>query len=171
MGRGTVANGIIEMNREYWDVELKNQSKARLNALQQGLKTFDGIIHNQYESKYFTGKLTWRNPLVLRISLPQGKRWEFISATKIWIARPAKISVIPANLNLPDWCKRKHWKHYKPIPLMGDHDNLKLRRTYNLTHGYIKDYTVPFSGHENYKFIEDKDILVAVLNGDLGLIL
>lgn len=159
--------------REYWDAELKHQSKSRLKALQEGLLVCGGIIHNQYESKYFKGKLAWRNPLVLRLSLPKGKRWEFISKTKIWLAKPAKLMVVPVNIivNLPDWCDRKHRRFYEPIPLRANHNNLNLRRSYNFQHGWIKDYHVPFSGYDQYNIIKDRDILAAVLDGNLDLIL
>jgi hypothetical protein len=66
---------------EYWDAELKNQSKQQLATLELAITQTGAVIIDQHENKYFTGKLKWRNPLLLKVKLPKGKRWEFIVAT------------------------------------------------------------------------------------------
>ena len=69
-----------EIVYEYWDAELKNQSKQQLATLELAIAQTGAAIIDQHENKYFTGKLKWRNPLLLKVKLPKGKRWEFILA-------------------------------------------------------------------------------------------
>jgi hypothetical protein len=68
-----------EIVYEYWDAELKNQSKQQLATLELAIAQTGAAIID-HENKYFTGKLKWRNPLLLKVKLPKGKRWEFILA-------------------------------------------------------------------------------------------
>ena len=116
--------------------------------------------------KYFKGKLAWRNPLLLKVKLPKGKRWEFILAAKVWLARPPQVSL---GLN---FSRRDDELPYRR--LRGDHDALrKIKRRSYRVHGYpnayIKDYKPELNG--GYEVIEGVDIVAAVLGGDLDLIL
>jgi hypothetical protein len=149
------------MKREYFNIELKNQSKKRLAALQDGLEKFDGIIHDRHEETWFSGKQVWRNPLLLRVSLPESMRWQFISHTRIWLARPPVIGAFPG---MPK---------EKPIPLRGNHETLgRLRRSYNLNWGdtpWIKDFGKDFD-RGNYRMLKGGAVH-RVLDGDLELVL
>lgn len=109
---------------EYFEVELKNQSRKLMDRVYQGLRLFGGQIHATHESKYFTGKLAWRNPVILKVSLPVGLRWQFISETKIWLARPGKVTINPG---MPEP------RYTRPICFAAaDHDSMPLRREYHL---------------------------------------
>lgn len=160
--------GIIAW--EYWDAELKNQSKKRLAGLEKAIAETGAIITDRHEDKYFEGKLKWRNPLLLKIKLLQGKRWDFILASKctIWLARPPRV-----QLGLQDVMFRcKRYQGSLPIPLRGNHDSTKRRRNYRLhpEHAaYIADYKPELNG--GCEVIEDADIVSAVLGGDLNLLL
>lgn len=164
---------------EYWDAELKTQSKKRLAMLEQAIKQTGAIITDRYEDKFFKDpKLLWRNPLLLKVKLPRGKRWEFILASKctVWLAAPPKIG-IPKPLNR--YVRRGDPTAYcagycdpPPVLLRGDHDNLQLRRRYRIhptQAAYIADYKPELDGGR--EIIEGIDILAAVLDGDLDLIL
>ncbi len=147
------------MKREYFDIDLKDQCKRRMNSL-SSLIQFGGIIHDQYEDKYFTGRQAWRNPLLLRVSLPEGKRWDFISHTiklgcGIWLGHPA-VPCLPTI------------RPERQIPLRGKHTDLKLRRSYRLVEGsyWIKDYQPDGS----YSIYKDTEFTGSVLNGDLDLL-
>lgn len=155
---------------EYWDAELKDQSKRQLASLEGAIAQTGVAITDQHEDKYFTGKLKWRNPLLLKVKLPKGKRWEFILATKstIWLAHPPRVQI-----GLADTTSRcgRH-QEVKPIKLRGDHDHAKMRRTYRihpLDAAYIKDYRPELDG--GYEVFKGVDMVAAVLGGDLDLIL
>jgi hypothetical protein len=142
--------------REYWNIDLKNQSAKRMAALKSGLALFGGIIHDSYEDKYFQNKQSWRNPLLLRVSLPEGDRFKFIRYTKIWLSHPERVGISPI-------------RNDRPIPLRGNHDNCKLRRSYNLhfAGGWLKD----FNADGSYRLFSGTEVLSRVLNGDLDLLL
>lgn len=144
------------MQREYFDIDLKDQSKRRMRSV-AALPDFGGMIHDQYESKYFQGRLAWRNPLLLRISLPTGQRWEFIRHTialgcGLWLAHPERVGV-PVFYPQPR------------LQLRGNHIGLPKRRTYNFRPGYVLDHgtngTVTYSGVE---------AVSAILDGNLDLV-
>lgn len=150
---------------EYWDCELKNQSKKRLAMLEKAVIETGAVIVDRDESQYFKDKLKWRNPLLLKIKLPKGKRWEFILASKCWLSKPPQI-----QLGLQQWVSSDPPR----IPLRGNHDHLKTRRRYRLrlhpeNVAYIADYRPELKG--GYKVFEGAGIVAAVLNGDLDLIL
>lgn len=156
---------------EYWDAELKNQSKKRLAGLEKAIAETGAIITNRHEDKYFEGKLKWRNPLLLKVKLPKGKRWQFILASKctIWLAHPPRV-----QLGLQDMGRFNGTRYWDspPIPLRGNHDNAKIRRRYRLhpEHAtYIADYKPELNG--GYELIEGIDIVSAVLDGNLDLLL
>jgi hypothetical protein len=158
-----------EIVYECWDAELKNQSKQRLEALELAIAQTGAVIIDQHENKYFTGKLKWRNPLLLKVKLPKGKRWEFILATKstIWLAHPPRIQIGIAD-TIPQCSNQK----VEPVKLRGNHDDAKIRRTYRvhpLDAAYIKDYRPGLNS--GYEIFKGTDIVAAVLNGDLDLIL
>lgn len=160
----------IEVVYEYWDAELKNQSKQRLAALERAIAQTGAVITDQDEDKYFTGKLKWRNPLLLKVKLPKGKRWEFILATKstIWLAHPPRVQIGIADAM--SRCSR--YQEIKPVKMRGNHDNAKIRRTYRVhpfDAAYIKDYRQGLDG--GYEVFKGVDIVAAVLDGDLDLIL
>lgn len=46
-----------EIIYEYWDAELKHQSKKRLALLEQAIAQTGAIITDRHESKYFKEKL------------------------------------------------------------------------------------------------------------------
>lgn len=157
---------------EYWDAELKNQSKKRLASLEKAIAETGAIIVDRHENKYFEDKLKWRNPLLLKIKLPKGKRWEFILASKctIWLAHPPRV-----QMGVRDTMGRfdgTTYLDFPPIPLRGNHDNAKRRRNYRLhpTHAaYIMDYKPELNSQ--YEVFEGADIVSAVLGGDLDLLL
>jgi len=153
--------GVLSMEAkyEYWDAELKNQSKRRLKLLELAISQTGAIVTDRYEDEFFKEpKLKWRNPLLLRIKLPARKRWEFILATKctIWLAEPLRIQI--------------EYQQQPTIPLRGNHDALRkvLRRTYRV-HGYpdayIKDYKPELNG--DYELFKGSEIVAAVFNGEL----
>lgn len=166
---------------EYWDAELKTQSKKRLAMLEQAISQTGAIITDRYEDEFFKDpKLLWRNPLLLKVKIPRGKRWEFILASKctVWLAKPSKISVpesFSKRIRRGDptaYCAG--YCEPPPVLLRGDHDKLKRqrRRSYRIhpTHAaYIADYKPELDGGR--EIIEGIDIVVAVLGGDLDLIL
>lgn len=143
---------------EYWDAELKNQSKRRLKLLERAISQTGAIVTNRYEDSFFKDpKNQWRNPLLLRIKLPVRKRWEFILATEctVWLAPPPQVQI----------------GYTRPIVLLrGDHNALKrpIRRSYRV-HGYpdayIKDYKPKLNGE--YELFKGSEIVSAVLNGEL----
>jgi hypothetical protein len=146
-------------DREYWDIDLKNQGRQRVAQLHAMLKKFGGIIHDFSESKYFSGKQSWRNPLVLRVTLPKGVRYKFIRESRVWLHPPQVVGIPPG---FP--------RSY--LPLRGDHAALqrKLRRSYNLHHGWIKDHGE--SGKAiDYRLFEGDEIVRRVLDGELDLLL
>lgn len=155
---------------EYWDAALKNQSKKRLTGLAKAIAETGAIITDRHEDKYFEGRLMWRNPLLLKIKLPKGKRWEFILASEytIWLAHPPQI-----QLGLQDVIRNsRRYRDAPPIRLCGNHDNAKTRRRYRLHPeqlAYIADYKPELNG--GYDLIEGADIVSAVLGGDLDLLL
>lgn len=155
---------------EYWDAELKDQSKRRLANLERAIAQTGAVITDRHEDEYFTGKLKWRNPLLLKVKLPKGKRWEFILATKstIWLAHPPRVQIGLADAMFR--CSR--YQEIKPVKLRGNHDDAKIRRTYRvhpLNAAYIKDYRPELDG--GYEIFKGVDIVAAVLGGDLDLIL
>lgn len=143
---------------EYWDAELKNQSKRRLKLLEKAISQTEAIVTDRYEDSFFKEpKNQWRNPLLLRIKLPARKRWEFILATEctVWLAQPPQFQI----------------GYTQPTTkLRGDHDALsrKIRRTYKV-HGYpdayIKDYKPELKGE--YELFKGSEIVSEVLNGNL----
>ena len=147
---------------EYYDAELKNQSKRRLKMLQQAITQTGAIITDRDEDAYFKEpKLKWRNPLLLRLKLPAGKRWKFILASEctVWLAEPPRVQIgepVPSK-----------------IPLRGDHDALRKvrRRNYRL-HGCpepsIMDYKPELSG--GYEIFRGSEIVSAVLDGNLDIL-
>jgi hypothetical protein len=157
---------------EYWDAELKNQSKKRLAGLEKAITATGAIVTDRHEEKYFEGKLQWRNPLLLKVRLPKGKRWEFIlvSGCTVWLAQPPRVQI-----GLRDTAGRFNGTRYwdsPAIPLRGNHDDAKIRRRYRLhpEHAaYIADYKPELNG--GYEVIKGADIVSTVLGGDLGLLL
>ena len=147
------------MDCEYFEVELKNQSKKLIRALDRGLAEFGGQIHATHESRYFTGKLAWRNPATVKVSLPAGSRWAFIRATKIWLARPTKLAINPG---MPEP------KYTRPICFgQVDHGEMELRRDYILgADPYILDRH-PVSGD---RVVQGEESTEAILNGTLDLL-
>lgn len=149
--------------REYWDACLKNQSKGRVKAFHSALKLFDGKIHDWHEDKHFSGKQSWRNPISLRISLPEGQRFPFILHTirkgyQIWLSKPPRIT---AGIPNP-----------KPrLKLKGNHDvsKLSLRRGYYLhSNDRRKPYLADLLNGE--KRIFGQEVLERVLDGELDLL-
>jgi hypothetical protein len=147
---------------EFWDAELKNQSKRRMKLLEKAIAQTGTIVTDRYEDLFFKEpKLQWRNPLLLRIKLPAKKRWEFILATKctIWLAAPPRIQI--------------GYEEPPRIPLRGNHNELRrvLRRTYKVNgypNVYIKDHKPELNG--GYDFFEGSEIVSAVLNGHLEIL-
>jgi len=148
-----------EIIYEYWDAELRNQSKRRLKLLERAISQTGAIVTDRYEDSFFKEpKNQWRNPLLLRIKLPARKRWEFILATKctVWLAPPPQVQI--------------GYAQSPTIPLRGDHDALRktIRRTYKV-HGYpdayIKDYKPELNGE--YELFKGSEIVGTVLNGEL----
>jgi hypothetical protein len=147
---------------EYYDAELKNQSKRRLKMLKQAIAQTKATITDRDEDVCFKEpKLKWRNPLLLRIKLPAGKRWEFILASEctVWLAKPPRVQIgepVPPR-----------------IPLRGDHDALRKvrRRNYRL-HGYpepsIMDYKPELSG--GYEVFRGFEVVSNVLDGNLDIL-
>lgn len=150
--------GSPKVEYEYWDAELKNQSKRRLKLLKRAISQPGAIVTDRYEDSFFKDpKLRRQNPLLLRIKLPARKRWEFILATEctVWLAPPPQVQTGYTQ---------------QTVPLRGDHDALsrKIRRTYKV-HGYpniyIKDYRPELNG--GYELFKGSEIVGAVLNGEL----
>lgn len=119
-----------EIIYEYWDAELKNQSKRRLKLLELAISQTGAIVTDRYEDSFFKeSKNQWRNPLLLRIKRPARQRWKFILATDctVWLAPPPQVQI----------------GHTQPptIPLRGNHDPLQrpIRRSYRV-HGYPDAY-------------------------------
>jgi hypothetical protein len=141
--------------REYFDIELKNQSKPNLAKLGR-LAEFGGTEHDRHASKYFTGKLAWRNPLIVRVSFPRLKRWEFIKATGLWCDRPHRIGV-------PEMPKAP------AIRLRGNHDEMRgRRRSYHLgggLKGMVRDWH-PVLGQRDFD-----GVVSDVLDGNLDIVL
>lgn len=152
---------IIEPSKieyEYWDAELKNQSRRRLRLLEYAISQTGAIVTDRYEDSFFKDpKLQWRNPLLLRIKLPARKRWEFILATEctVWLAPPPQVQIDRVQ---------------PTVTLRGDRDALrrKIRRSYRV-HGYpnayIKDYKPELNGE--YELFTGSEIVSEVLNGEL----
>ena len=148
----------LKVEYEYWDAELKTQSKRQMKLLERAISQTGAIVTDRYEDSFFKDpKLQWRNPLLLRIKLPAKKRWDFILATKctVWLAPPPKVQI----------------GHVQPtVPLRGDRNALKrpVRRSYRV-HGYpnawIKDYKPELNGE--YELFMGSEIVCAVLNGEL----
>lgn len=144
---------------EYWDAELRDQSKRRLKLLERAISQTGAIVTDRYEDSFFNEpKNQWRNPLLLRIKLPARKRWEFILASEctVWLAPPPQIQI---GYPLPP-----------KVLLRGNHDPLQrpIRRSYKI-HGYpdayIKDYRPDLNGE--YELFKGSEIVNAVLSGDL----
>lgn len=155
---------------EYWDAELKNQSKKRLTGLEKAITETGAIITDRHEDKYFEGKLKWRNPLLLKVKLPKGKRWDFILASgcTIWLAHPPQVQTGVRDVGRFNGTR---YLDSPPITLRGNHANAKRRRNYRLhpTHAaYIMDYKPELNG--DYQVIKGADIVSAVLCGDLDLL-
>jgi hypothetical protein len=142
--------------REYWDIDLKNQSRKRLQIFQAGMQKFGGIIHDSYEDKYFSGKLAWRNPILHRISLPRGDRFPFILFTHLWVAHPPRISI--GLLVQPS-----------SIPLRGNHDNSlsRIRRSYGFPTRSGREWIRNHLPSGERQWIEEPGIIQAVMDGDL----
>jgi hypothetical protein len=141
------------MKREYWDIELPNQSKKRMEMLQFGLQKHGGIIHDSDEPKYFQGKQAWRNPLALRVSLPKGSRFPFILDTRIWLHRLPQIQLGLQRVEL-----------IRRLPLRGNHSTKKIRRTYHINNPppWLKDY----NPDGTYHYVEGM-LVSDVLNGEM----
>lgn len=147
---------------EFWEAELKNQSKERMKRLDRAIAQTNAIIVDRDECIIFEEpRLKWRNPLLLKLKVPRGKRYEFMLAAKVWLAEPPRVAVY--DRTNPDNLPR--------ISLRGNHDNAKRRRNYRLhPHGreYIADYRPELNGEaEIFNGIE---IVAAVLNGELDLL-
>lgn len=143
------------MNREYFDLELKTQSKGNLAKLDR-LAEFGGEIHDRHEWKYFQDKQAWRNPLSLRVSFPQGRRWDFMKAVKLPLRKPPQVQLGV----LPD----------KPIiPLRGTHENLSERRRYVMRSGERGTYVKDFSPTGEVTVLEGSENVRSVLNGGLEI--
>lgn len=156
---------------EYWDAKFKNQANKRLTGLEKAIAKTGAIITDRHENKYFEGKLKWQNPLLLKVKLPKGKRWEFILASKctIWLAHPPRVQI--GLQNMSRFNGTRYWDS-PPMPLQGNHDNPKTRRRYRLHpegSAYIADYKPELNG--GYELIEGADIVSAVLSGNLDLLL
>lgn len=146
-------------DREYWDLEMKNQSKKRVALVNAAIAEFGAIVHDRYEEKYFKGNLQWRNPLTLRISLPKGKKYAFILAAKLscWLHEPDRIGITEEVFHKPK------------VKLKGNHDQSTLEtvRRYRLhppDRAYVKDIRTG-------KVIEGAESVSRVLNGELNLVL
>ena len=146
---------------EYWKIELKNQNKQKLSTLEENLKKFDGKIIARHESKYFSGKQKWRNPLILKISLPHGKRFSFIKASRIWLHRPTKILI-----NSPNTREIQ-------VPLRGNHEEMLRSYQYKRStridprqSAYIKSY----SSDGSFKVIKGAETVKRFLDGDLDIV-
>ncbi len=162
-----------EIVYEYWDGELKHQSKRRLALLEQAIAQTNAIITDRHESKYFKGKLAWRNPLLLKIKLPKGQRWKFVLASEctIWLAPPLRLT--PCDMSYRTMRSPVIYgsKGTKPLPLRGNHTNPPKRRSYRFHPEYasIMDFKPELEG--GYEYIVGHDIVAAILDGDLDLIL
>ena len=103
--------GVCQMDREYYDLKLKNQSSSRLKKINEAILLFDGVIHDQHELHYY--KQQWRNPIYYRISLPANFRYKFILFTKEWLYKPAKV-----QLDI--------WSEKPTLKLKGNHNQSEL---------------------------------------------
>lgn len=157
---------MASKKREYYDIDLKNQSKRLMQSLELGMSQFDLQIHDRHENKYFSGRQAWRNPLLLRVSIPEGDRFKFTLLTKIWLHRIDRIG-IPTLRVAPT------------MPLKGNHEDCKLRRTYHFPGGnfdgntaWIKNFNPLNPGdYKDYELIYGVDRLGAILDGDLDSVL
>lgn len=147
------------MTRQYFDADLKNQSKRLVTTFHEGLKACDGIIHDSHEDRYFTGKLAWRNPIVFRVSLPKGKRWEFIKLTKIWLARPEVIGI--PNMQPP---------YIRPICFAAMPEPRNKRRAYYFPRTYAEAYIRDFHPVLGDRIINGEAALSRLLSGDLSVL-
>jgi hypothetical protein len=144
---------------QYWDLEMKSQSKRKVALVNAAIEKFGAIVHDRYEEKYFTGKQQWRNPLTLRISLPKGQKYAFLLAAKVscWLHEPDKIGITEEVFEKPN------------VKLRGSHDELRRKlvrtcRLHPIQHACIKD--AQFA-----KVIEGAENVSRVLNGELNLII
>ncbi|MGL5061389.1 MAG: hypothetical protein ACRC62_15555 [Microcoleus sp.] len=148
----------MEGQREYFDLDLKNQGKARMAIAHAALKELGGIIHDTYESKYFKGKQSWRNPLLMRISLPDRMRWEFIRRSRLWLARPPVYGA-------PEMVFRDPILD-RPLPLVGNHKSWELPKVRNYRlHPTPSVRTLMPDG--SYLTLDGAEALIRVLDGDL----
>lgn len=144
------------MDRQYWDLELKNQSKKRMQLVNAAIAQFDAIVHDRYGEKYFSGKQSWRNPLHLRISLPKGKKYDFILAAKLkcWLFEPPRCNF--------------EFNREPKLKLKGNHDEsrkIKVRnyRIHPIHAAYVWDVR---SGI----ILEGAESVKRVLDGELDLV-
>lgn len=83
-----------EIIYEFWDAELKNQSKERMKRLDRAIAQTGAIVVDRDECVIFEdARLKWRNPLLLKIKVPQRRRYEFMLAAKVWLAEPPRVAV------------------------------------------------------------------------------
>jgi hypothetical protein len=148
---------------EFWEAELKDQSKKRLALLDRAIAKTGSAITDRDEDIIFTDpKLKWRNPVLLKIKVPARKRYEFILEAKVWLFEPPQVQKLYDPTN-PDDLPR--------IRLRSNHDNAKRRRNYRFHphgHEYIADYRPELNGEA--EFFKGAEILAAVLNGELDLL-
>lgn len=142
-------------DREYFDLELKTQSKANLAKLAR-LAEFGGVEHDRHEWKYFSGSQAWRNPLSLRVSFPFGKRWDFMRATKMPLQKPPKVQlgILPERGS---------------IPLRGNHENLSERRRYVMRAREEGTYVKDFSPDGRVTVLQGSEAVKSVLDGGLKI--
>lgn len=147
----------------YYDITLKCQSKKLMKVFTTGLNRSGGIIHDSYERMYFNGSQRWRNPIIFKVSFPTAQdRYGFISFTRIWAARPSKLSF--------DLVPRYPYSRPLGFKLMEPPTN--PRRTINIVDGqfWIKDFGFPFEGLEFYQAIEGERNVTDFLDGDMDLV-
>jgi len=146
------------MQLEYWDLELKDQSKNRMDLVNSAITKFGATVHSRYSDNLFSGSQQWRNPLLMRISLEKGKKYDFILASKLscWLHKPDQVSVGEGFESIPSKLKGNHGElQFKPV------------RNYRLNppdRAYIKDVRTG-------KIITGSEKANRILNGELDLII
>ena len=156
---------------EYWDAELKTQSKTLLLMLNKALAETGATVISKKECILFEGRLKWRNPLLLKVKLLKGRRWAFILASncKIWLHEPPRVQM--GTQYIGGFYGTKYLA--PPIACRGEHNELTLplRRVYRLhPHhaAYISDYRPDLNGDSAY--FEGADMVSGVLEGNLDLL-
>lgn len=152
------------MERQYFDANLKNQAKQRLFVFHEGLRRFHGIIHDSHEYRDFSGRQAWRNPALFRISLPKGRRFEFILFTKIWLARPPRF-----QLNIG-----RQIPYIRPICFAQINQERILkrqRRLYQYPSGDVEGCIMDDHPVNGKKLLKGDSVLYDTLSGEMDLLL